>query len=142
MKKKIIKLLSMCLIITIVLTSSFSFAASTADADGLRDSAGGEGEAAAEIQESGVRMLQAVMWLGYAIALGILVFIGIKYMTGAADAKANRKSAITSWVIGAFVVVMAATIAGWVAKIIDVDTNADSHGLADNIVNALNSETN
>ena len=40
------------------------------------------------------KITSAVLWVGYAVALGMVVYIGIKYITGAAEAKANMKSAV------------------------------------------------
>lgn len=68
------------------------------------ETTGSGNSAASEISKSGTTILNAIAWFGYAIALGMIVFIGIKYMLGAADAKANMKSAITGWLIGAFLV--------------------------------------
>ena len=92
--------------------------------------------AAAEIKASGSQILSAVLWFGYAVSLGMVVFIGIKYMLGAADAKANMKSAIVSWLIGAFIVFMCTTIVGWVLGIVN-GTEDDGSGLAEDIVNAV-----
>ena len=50
--------------------------------------------AAENIQTKGITIINAILWIGYAIALGMVVYIGIKYMLGAADAKANMKNAI------------------------------------------------
>ena len=68
-------------------------------------------EAASTIQERATPILNAYIWFGYAISLGMVVFIGIKYMLGAADARANMKTAIVGWLIGALIVFMATTIA-------------------------------
>ena len=52
-----------------------------------------------------------IAWCGYAVALGMMIYIGIKYMLGSVDAKANMKSALTSYLIGAAFVFCASTIA-------------------------------
>lgn len=78
--------------------------------------------AAGEIQAAGNEILSAILWFGYAIALGMVVYIGIKYIMGAADAKANMKSAIVAWLIGAFIIVACTTIVGWVTGVIGVNT--------------------
>ena len=79
---------------------------------------------------------KAVLWAGYAVALGMIVYIGIKYITGAADAKANMKSAIVNYLIGAFIVFSVTTIAGMVIGFATSDTNGES--LANTIVDAAN----
>lgn len=74
----------------------------------------------------------ALLWVGYAIALGMVVYIGIKYITGAADAKANMKTAIINYLIGALLVFAATTIAGIVVGIATSDS--DPAGLANTII--------
>lgn len=93
---------------------------------------------ATQIQSKGVVILNAIMWFGYAIALGMVVFIGIKYMLGAADEKANMKSAITSWLIGAFIVFLSSTIVGIVLSTIGVDNKKDTaEVMAQNMINSI-----
>ena len=79
----------------------------------------------------------ALLWFGYAIALGMVVYIGIKYITGAADAKANMKTAIVNYLIGAFIVFSATTIA---SIVIEMSTNANKNtdGLAGEIIDNAN----
>ena len=74
----------------------------------------------------------ALLWVGYAIALGMVVYIGIKYITGAADAKANMKTAIINYLIGALLVFAATTIAGIVVGIATSDS--DPGELANTII--------
>ena len=74
-------------------------------------------ETAQQIQDRGVTILNAFIWLGYAISLGMVVFIGIKYMLGAADARANMKDAIVKWLIGALIVFMPTVIASTIVNI-------------------------
>lgn len=87
-----------------------------------------------KIKTAGNAILSALLWFGYAIALGMVIFIGIKYILGSADAKANMKSAIVNWLIGAFVVFMCTTIVGWVTGVIGADTNLSN--AANGIVHA------
>lgn len=100
----------------------------------------GGDSATSEIRKKGNAILSAILWFGYAIALGMVIYIGIKYIMGAADAKANMKSAITNWLIGAFLVFMCTTIIGWVTgivgensaqEVIDTGKNLTSSGTFD-----------
>ena len=79
------------------------------------------------------KITSAVLWVGYAVALGMVVYIGIKYITGAADAKANMKSAVISYLIGALIVFSATTIAQIVVGLA-VNNSSSSRGLANTIV--------
>ena len=64
-----------------------------------------------------------------------VVFIGIKYILGAADAKANMKAAIVNWLIGAFLVFACTTVIGFVTGIVGT-TNTPS-----DIINAVGGTT-
>lgn len=57
--------------------------------------------------------LGAIRWIGYAIAIGMLIYIGIKYMMSSANEKANLKSASINYIIGAIVVAASVTIFDW-----------------------------
>lgn len=87
------------------------------------------------ISQKGTQIVNAILWFGYAIALGMVVFIGIKYVLGSAEAKSNMKSAIVSWVIGAFIVFACTTIVGWVMGVI----GAGDSDLAGGIIDAADS---
>ena len=55
-----------------------------------------------------------MQWFGYAIAVGMLVYIGIKYIMASANEKADLKQALIKYVLGAVLIVFAVSIAGWV----------------------------
>ena len=59
-------------------------------------------------------VLGVIQWIGYAFAIGMLIYIGIKYMMSAANEKADLKKGLINYVIGAILVAATATIAGWV----------------------------
>lgn len=61
-------------------------------------------------------ILGAIQWIGYVFAVGMLLYIGIKYMMSAANEKADLKKGAINYVIGAVVVVAASTIFGWFAS--------------------------
>ena len=63
-------------------------------------------------------ILGFVQWIGYAIAIGMLIYIGIKYVTSPAAEKADVKQALVKYVIGAILIAGAATISGWVFNIV------------------------
>ena len=93
--------------------------------------------AAGEISTAGTRIIKALLWIGYAVAFGMLIFIGIKYILGAADTKANMKKSVTNWVIGAIIIFTVTTIVGAVLSIIGVTGSTDSKSLAQTIVDTF-----
>lgn len=58
-----------------------------------------------------------VQWFGYAIAVGMLLFIGIKYMMASANEKADLKKGAINYVIGAILVAAASGIVGIVVDV-------------------------
>ena len=61
-------------------------------------------------------VLGAIQWIGYAFAIGMLIYIGIKYTMSAANEKADLKRGLINFVIGAVIIAGAATICGWLAE--------------------------
>lgn len=62
-------------------------------------------------------VLGVIQWVGYAFAVGMLIYIGIKYAMSAANEKADLKKGLINFVIGAILIAAAATICGWVAQV-------------------------
>ena len=60
----------------------------------------------------GNTVLGFIQWFGYVVAVGMLIYIGIKYMMSSANEKADLKKGSVNYVIGAVLVAAAATIAG------------------------------
>lgn len=61
-------------------------------------------------------ILGAIQWIGYAFAIGMLIYIGIKYTMSAANEKADLKKGLINYVIGAVIIAGAATICSWLIK--------------------------
>lgn len=62
-------------------------------------------------------VIGVLRWFGYAIGVGMLVIMGIKYITAAAEDKATLKDAFIKWAIGAVLVMLAPNVAGWIFNI-------------------------
>ena len=63
-------------------------------------------------------ILGFVRWIGYAVAIGMLIYIGIKYVTSPAAEKADTKQALVKYVIGAVLIAGASAISGWIFDIV------------------------
>lgn len=50
-------------------------------------------------------------WCGYAISVGMLVYLGIKYLFISTDGKADLKGSFVKYVIGALLIALATTVA-------------------------------
>ena len=68
------------------------------------------------------------MWVGYACAIGMVVFIDIKYILASADEKASLKGMLVKVVIGSFIVVLSLQITNAVIYIMsDGDTSVEDN---------------
>ena len=105
--KQLMKRVMLC-VVAFMLISTVVFASS----DGGHD-AKSEGV----IQKVSIGILKAAKWFGYAIALGVLIWMGIKYAISPANEKATLKGKLPLYFIGVFAVVMALTLANAVANI-------------------------
>ena len=63
-----------------------------------------------QVPEMTQRIIGALMWIGYAIGLGMVIYVGIKYVMASADEKASLKGMLTKIVIGALIIASAVTI--------------------------------
>lgn len=65
-----------------------------------------------DVQDQVGKTLAMIQWIGYAIAVGMLIYIGIKYIMASANEKADLKSSLVKYVIGAVLIAAASAIAG------------------------------
>ena len=63
--------------------------------------------------DMGSKVLGYIQWFGYVIAVGMLLYIGIKYMMSSANEKADLKKGSVNYVIVAVLVATAATVVGF-----------------------------
>lgn len=56
--------------------------------------------------------LGVIQFFGYAMAIGMIIYIGIKYMMASANEKADLKKGAINYVIGAILVAAATTVVG------------------------------
>ena len=57
------------------------------------------------------KVLGTIQWIGYVVAIGMLIYVGIKYLTSGAGKKAEAKDTLIPMLIGAALVALAPTIA-------------------------------
>ncbi len=108
MKKIVSILLTLAMLATMM---SCVFADLPGDLQGITPSIG--------VTEAGTavsKILGAIQWIGYAFAIGMLIYIGIKYTMSAANEKADLKKGLINFVIGALIIAGASTICGWIAS--------------------------
>lgn len=105
LNKKSIKILSIVLLVVILLVTigSSVFATTTIPETPFNN------DKASDLV--GV-VLGALKWGAIMIAAGMLIYMGIKYMTSAPDGKAEMKKQLTIYIVGFILAVAAAAIVG------------------------------
>ena len=63
------------------------------------------------------KIIGAIQIVGYLIAAGMIVYIGVKYIMASASEKADLKGLAIKYVIGAILIVFGTTIASWIFSI-------------------------
>ena len=91
-------------------------------------------DAAGEITKKVGTFVNIIAYFGYAVALGMLAYIAMKYMMSAASDRANMKQGAINYLIGAFLIAGASTIATAVVSIVANGKGADD--IAGDIIGA------
>ena len=112
--KKTIRVLNLILI-CMMLISSFTvvFAEGSAPANPL-DGMKPDLTQGSEILTKSEEIIGMLRLVGYFIAVGMMVMIGLKYIQASADEKAEVKSAFIKYLIGALLIVFATNIMSFV----------------------------
>lgn len=108
------KVLSITLMVVIMLAVASNVALATS---GILDPAtikGEGGTGAASVATLGSKILGIVQTVGSIAAVIVLVVLGIKYMMGSAEEKAEYKKTLIPYIIGAVLIFAASNIAGFV----------------------------
>lgn len=87
-----------------------------------------------DISNSVTKIVNAVAYIGYALAIAMLAFLGIKYAMSPANEKADVKQASTSYLIGAFLIFCASSVAAIFAQM--AAGSAPTTSLGDTIIEA------
>lgn len=61
-----------------------------------------------------VTIIATMKWVGYVVAIGMLIYVGIKYTMAAADEKASMKGVLVKVVTGSLIIAGATTIVDFV----------------------------
>ncbi len=96
---------------------SITLAGSTTGAGKVDSSFKPSADMSGEATKFANKILGFVQWAGYAIAVGMLIYVGIKYVMASANEKADLKNSLIKYVIGAVLIAGAATISQWIFAI-------------------------
>ena len=113
MNKKLLKVLTILLMVVMVACISVSsFALEPGDMAGNTSAQG-----TTEIQNVGNSVIGILQVVGIVLSVIVLIILGIKYMMGSAEEKAEYKKTMIPYLIGAILVFAASAIAGIIRSI-------------------------
>ena len=111
--KKLSKIIPVILMIMMVIsTATTVFAAPIAGGVNPTDLTGASVEGTSKIQSLGNQIITILSTVGSVAAVIVLIVLGIKYMMGSAEEKAEYKKTLMPYVIGAALIFAASAIAG------------------------------
>ena len=110
--KKLIKILPIVMTVFMVFTAIAPVFASVGNVKIDLDKGDTTG-----ITNIGNNILSIVRVAGTIIAVGVLMVLGIKYMMGSAEEKAEYKKTMIPYLIGAILLFAAVNLAGWVVNV-------------------------
>lgn len=108
MKTKTIKILTMVMTIALMIAMSASvvYGLTPEDLSANENATGSD-----QVQTFGENIMGVVQIAGVVIAVVILMILGIKYMMGSAEEKAEYKKTMIPYLVGAILIFAASTIA-------------------------------
>ena len=112
MKKTIKIIATLLLVVMIISMFSTVFAASTKGS--VTDPANLSGEGTDKFDSIGNKIIGMVQAIGSIVSVLILVVLGIKYMMGSAEEKAEYKKTMIPYLVGAVLIFAASNIASMV----------------------------
>ena len=112
---KTVKILSIILMVAMLISTlgSVVLADTASDIQGLT---GNNSAPNAEVTRIAQFIVNLVRYIGTAVAVIIIIVLGIKYMTASAEGKADLKSSMLPYIIGAFLVFAGAWIVSAIAS--------------------------
>ena len=110
--KKQVKIISVLLIVVMALTMVSTSVFATDMSTIIKDMANGSGKQPTEVVNLGKTIVTIMQTVGIVVAVVVLLVIGIKYMIGSAEEKAEYKKTMIPYIIGAILLFASTTIVG------------------------------
>ena len=117
MKKYIVPKIIIILISFIFILSNIIYAAP--DISAISDDVTIPGNPGAEIAEAGSIVYTIITNVGVVVSVIVMAFLGIKYILGSAEEKANYKNSMMPYIIGSILVFGASGVTKMVIAIVD-----------------------
>lgn len=118
--KKMTKILSIVLVVIMIVSfcSPLVFADTVFKPDGWKDQDGGKINDT-DVKEFSASLINVIAIVGSAAAIITLIILGIKYMMGSAEEKAEYKKTLLPYIIGAAMVFGASVLTGVIYNIMN-----------------------
>lgn len=109
--KKQIKILSIILVVIMALATLTTVVTAAPDLSGaIKDMANGSGNQPQEVLNLGKTIVTIMQTVGIVVAVVVLLILGIKYMIGSAEEKAEYKKTMIPYIVGAILIFASTTI--------------------------------
>ena len=109
--KKQVKIISIMLVVLMALTAISSVVLAAPDLSStIKDMANGTGNQPSEVINLGKTIVTIMQTVGIVVAVVVLLIIGIKYMIGSAEEKAEYKKTMIPYIVGAILIFASTTI--------------------------------
>ena len=112
-KMKKIKIITFFMILTIIVLAFFQVSKAAFTVRNLT----GTPISSPETEEFGNKIITVISTIGSILSVIVLVVIGIKYLMGSIEEKAEYKKTLMPYIIGALLIFSASTIAGIIYQI-------------------------
>lgn len=117
MKKNRVIVIMIMIICLIILLNNRIYAFGIEDIDGTIPASAQANGVTNGIEDAGQNTIKILSTIGSIISVVMLVILGIKYMLGSAEERAEYKKTLLPYVIGAILVFAASTIASMIYNI-------------------------
>lgn len=107
--KKIVVIFLVIILCLAIIIPTMSYAADSGLGD-LNQYGGGSGGSSVELEQKAETILGIIQVIGVVISVVMLMVIGIKYMMGSIEERAEYKQTLKPYLIGAFLVFSGTTI--------------------------------
>ena len=109
--KKSVKILSVVLVIMMAVLSVSNVVLAAPDlSSDIKDMANGSGNKPQEVLNLGKSIVTIMQTVGIVVAVVVLLILGIKYMMGSAEEKAEYKKTMIPYLVGAVLIFASTTI--------------------------------
>ena len=115
--KKQVKIISIILIVMMALTAISSVVLAADLSGDIKDMANGSGKKPEEVLNLGKTIVTIMQTVGVVVAVVVLLILGIKYMMGSAEEKAEYKKTMIPYIVGAILIFASTTIVNVVYNI-------------------------